>query len=137
MVTLFITSRTTLISRLLQTAEMLKPNLANEDSVIDHMPHLVTVYNRAQPSDLVPQMLKQTYKFYKMAFKKSRLQIASDQFRGHIHIDEDVNFVALHDLKNKSNTTANYDEQIPSLKQKLLCLPRHSFGPTVLTEKSW
>nr|CAG4649730.1 EOG090X0EPT [Scapholeberis mucronata] len=81
--------------RLLQTAEMLKPNLANEDSVIDHMPHLVTVYNRAQQSDLVPDMLKQTCKFYKMAFKKSRFQITSDQFLESIHPNEDVNFVFL------------------------------------------
>lgn len=116
---------------------MLKPNLANDDSVVDHMPHLVTIYNRAQPSDLVPEMLKQTYKFYKMAFKKSRLIISSEQFGGKKKNDEDVNFVSLPELTATGEQWTSYEEAIPSLKKKLLSLPRQTFGPTGLTEKSW
>nr|CAG4637395.1 EOG090X0EPT [Ceriodaphnia reticulata] len=123
--------------RLLQTAEMLKPNLANDDSVVDHMPHLVTIYNRAQPSDLVPEMLKQTCKFYKMAFKKSRLQISSEQFGSQRKNEEDVNFVTLLDWTAAGDQWTSYEEAIPSLKKKLLSLPRQTFGPTGLTEKSW
>ncbi|XP_032794696.2 protein SMG9 [Daphnia magna] len=123
--------------RLLQTAEMLKPNLANDDTVADHMPHLVTIYNRAQPSDLVPEMLKQTHKFYKMAFKKSRLQISSEQFGDLQKTDDEANFVSLVDWTAANDQWTSYEETIPSLKAKLLALPRHSFGPTGLTEKSW
>ncbi|XP_046453307.1 protein SMG9-like [Daphnia pulex] len=123
--------------RLLQTAEMLKPNLASEDSVVDHMPHLVTIYNRAQPSDLVPEMLKQTHKFYKMAFKKSRLQISSEQFSDSFKTDDGANFVSLLDWTSANDQWTSYEETIPQLKAKLLALPRHSFGPAGLTEKSW
>lgn len=116
---------------------MLKPNLANDDSVVDHMPHLVTIYNRAQPSDLVPEMLKQTYKFYKMAFKKSRLQISSDQF-GSQELEKNVNFEPLLEWKAAVDEQwMSYEEAIPLLKTKLLGLPRHTFGPSSLTEKSW
>ena len=114
---------------------MLKPNLASDDSVVDHMPHLVTIYNRAQPSDLVPEMLKQTYKFYQMAFKKSRLQISSEQFDG--QREEKVNFVSLLEWTAVNDQWTSYEEAITSLKKKLLCLPRQNFGPTGLTEKSW
>lgn len=117
---------------------MLKPNLASDDSVVDHMPHLVTIYNRAQPSDLVPEMLKQTYKFYKMAFKKSRLQISSDQFSGQELDDMNVNFEPLLEWKAAVDEQWTcYEEAIPLLKTKLLSLPRHTFGPSGLTEKSW
>lgn len=116
---------------------MLKPNLANDDSVVDHMPHLVTIYNRAQPSDLVPEMLKQTYKFYKMAFKKSRLQISSDRFGSQQNCGEGVNFVSLLDWEAADEQWTSYEEAIPVLKKKLLGLSRHTFGPTGLTEKSW
>lgn len=116
---------------------MLKPNLANDDSVADHMPHLVTIYNRAQPSDLVPEMLKQTHKFYKMAFKKSRLQITNEQFGDLQETDDEANFVSLLDWTVANDQWTTYEETIPSLKAKLLALPRHSFGPAGLTEKSW
>ena len=46
--------------RLLQTAEMLKPNVTADESSTgngeERMPHLVCVYNRAQPSDLIPKV---------------------------------------------------------------------------------
>lgn len=117
---------------------MLKPNLASDDSIVDHMPHLVTIYNRAQPSDLVPEMLKQARKFYTMAFKKSRLQISSDQFTDRQTSTTDgVNFISLPEWTVIDDQSASYEEIIPTLKKKLLSLPRHIFGPTVITEKSW
>ena len=46
--------------RLLQTAEMLKPNVTADESSTgngeERMPHLVCLYNRAQPSDLIPKV---------------------------------------------------------------------------------
>nr|CAG4646614.1 EOG090X0EPT [Macrothrix elegans] len=126
--------------RLLQTAEMLKPNLAGDDSVVDHMPHLVVLYNRAQPSDLVPEMLKQTYKFYRLAFQKSRLLITSEAFAKYQNGDRNeqaVNFMPLLEWDATDDQWLNYREAIPSLKKTLLALPRHSFGPTSLNEKTW
>nr|CAG4642086.1 EOG090X0EPT [Eurycercus lamellatus] len=105
--------------RLLQTAEMLKPNLAADESLLDNMPHLVVVYNRARPADLAPEILQKTLKFHQLAFKKSRLQITSSGI-----FKDNVNFIALLEL---------------SLPAALLALPRKSFnmGPTILSEKSW
>lgn len=111
---------------------MLKPNLTNDDSENDHMPHLVTVYNRAQPSDLIPKTLKQAWSFYSLAFKKSRLQINSPHFN-----DSDINFVALLDWDATDDLCVHYNDAIPALKKSLLALPRLSFGPSSLTEKTW
>jgi len=127
--------------RLLQTAEMLKPNLSSDDSSLDHMPHLVTLYNRGQPSDLVPQMLEQTRKFYRSAFEKSRLHISNDLISNNHRFANlmkgGVNFVPLLDWKETDEHWANYTEVIPQLKKVLLSLPRYNFGPSGLTEKSW
>jgi len=127
--------------RLLQTAEMLKPNLASDDSSLDHMPHLVTLYNRGQPSDLVPQMLEQTRTFYQLAFEKSRLHtsnsLVNNSHRFANFMKGGVNFVPLLDWKETDDHWANYTEVIPQLKKVLLSLPRFTFGPSGLTEKSW
>nr|CAG4645159.1 EOG090X0EPT [Leptodora kindtii] len=87
--------------RLLQTAEMLKPNMSSDESSHDHMPHLVILYNRAQPSDLIPDMLGKAYKFHKQAFSKSRLGISSSLTKGHPLLathDHDINYVPLLDF---------------------------------------
>lgn len=122
---------------------MLKPNLAVDDSSADHMPHLVTVYNRAQPSDLVPEMLRQTYAFYRLSFQKSRLHISNEAFTKNGPTcwastePGTVNFVPLLDWNASDDQWLAYNEAIPALKRALLALPRLSFGPAGLNEKSW
>nr|CAG4650528.1 EOG090X0EPT [Sida crystallina] len=140
--------------RLLQTAEMLKPNMSTDESGGDHMPHLITLYNRGQPTDLVPEMMDKTLQFYRRAFAKSRLQIASRlvsnpagnrslgaQHTSHLaafalHHD-DINFVPLLDWSLQDEGGVSYDQIIPPLKRALLALPRTTFGPPALTEKTW
>ena len=120
---------------------MLKPNLAVDDSSLDHMPHLVTVYNRGHPSDLVPEMMEQTLQFYQSAFKKSRLQISSGLINGNHrfikHLKNGVNFVPLLNWNETDEHWANYKQGIPLLKKVLRSLPRYVFGPAGQTEKSW
>jgi len=145
-------------SRLLQTAEMLKPNLSSDDTSVDHMPHLIMLYNRGQPSDLVPEIMEKTLKFHRHAFAKSRLQISSrlvtsryqqqqqqQQHKQHGSLTasanhHDINFVPLLDWSlscNGSCVWTPYDQTIPYLKRALLSLPRNSIGPPALTEKTW
>lgn len=116
---------------------MLKPNLTNDDSENDHMPHLVTVYNRAKPSDLIPKTLRQAWNFYRLAFKKSRLQIQSPHFNHLDEAEEGVNFVSLLDWNATDDLCVHYNDAIPALKKSLLALPRLSLGPNTLTEKTW
>ena len=112
--------------RLLQTAEMLKPNLAADESQhqLDCLPHLVTVYNRARPSDLSPEMLRKADKFHRLAFQKSRL----------LQPNIPTSIVTLEEWPS-----ADYKDSVCELKRTILTLPRRPFstGSVVLTEKSW
>ena len=49
----------------------------------------------------------------------------------------DFHFVPLLDWKETDKHWANYTQVIPQLKKVLLSLPRYTFGPSGLTEKSW
>ncbi len=111
---------------------MLKPNLAADDAQLDVLPHLVTIYNRARPTDLAPKILEKALKFHRLSFQKSRLGITST---GTFFMDG-INFSALPDWDSKGS---EYEKLIPQLKRAVLALPRRPFnmGTTILSEKSW
>jgi len=100
-------------------------------------------------------VLKETNHFYRLAFKKSRLQTGSS---GHHSAEEksnnsgggDVHFTPLADWNCSvgGNGTSlidgdqwvSYSEAIPRLKRTILALPRHvlfSSASGGQTEKSW
>lgn len=114
--------------------------MSSDESSHDHMPHLVILYNRAQPSDLIPDMLGKAYKFHKQAFSKSRLGISSSLTKGHPLLathDHDINYVPLLDFVVTDSLWSSYHHVIPALKRALLSLPRNAIIPAGLSEKSW
>lgn len=124
---------------------MLKPNLVADDpQQPDILPHLVTIYNRARPADLVPEVLRAGLRFHKLAFQKSRLQTHSSAVGAGLKIfPDEVNFTVLPNWRTSSRPDAvvngDYEKAVLQLKRALLALPRRPFnmGTTVLSEKSW
>nr|CAG4645851.1 EOG090X0EPT [Lynceus sp. MCZ IZ 141354] len=113
--------------RLLQTAEMLKPNLSVDESTVDHLPNLVFIHQGKQHMST-----KSMNEFYHRCFQTSRLRYKSklNQFVGK-PADGQTNLVILPD------DSFAFKQIIDQLRCGLLALPKLTLNPLALSEKTW
>lgn len=66
------------VIRFIQTAEMLKPTMNTpEDEYVDYFPHLILLHNKGGMEDFSPKMFNTMQKFYRLAFKKTKMHLES------------------------------------------------------------
>lgn len=134
--------------RFLQTAEMLKPTISNnEEEYSEQFPHLMLLHNKAQLEDFQPKKFKIMQNFYKEIFKTSKMNLQSGlgmhntKNTGSMKLDEHVenfNLFLLPDLNDSNpNDLTKFEELIKILRNNISGLTKHAMTHVQLTEKTW